>query len=230
MVVRTQLTLSSGMSTRLAKAAALSSSSFRKRYRSSYDTLSPSSSPTLPIRKRYRGTSELVEDTEDESLDLDTKREGSEDEGHGSEDEGHGSEDEGLGLDKEGEEAVPKGQQQAVPVVDTAADEPLGLGYEALIRHELALGEGSVPSTFEIGQSSRSMSEQQSLYSTVYTYIPVDVPPARVPVKTPPSPEWSSGSLPVSPSSLAVPTLVASLVTTLAATIAVGEDEFLEVG
>nr|GEV89911.1 hypothetical protein [Tanacetum cinerariifolium] len=111
---------------------------------------SPSSSPTLPIRKRYRGTSELVEDTEDESMDLDI--------------EGEGSEDEGPGSEKE-EEA-----------------------------------------SFE------------------------DVPPVRVPVQTPPSPEWSFGSLPVSPSSQAVLTLVTSPVITPAATIAVYEGEFLEVG
>ncbi|GKG62851.1 hypothetical protein Tco_0636582, partial [Tanacetum coccineum] len=34
------------------------------------------------------------------------------------------------------EEAEPEGQQQAVLVVDTTADEPLGLGYGALRRHE----------------------------------------------------------------------------------------------
>ncbi|GJZ29136.1 hypothetical protein Tco_0573783 [Tanacetum coccineum] len=65
---------------------------------------------------------------------------------------------------------------------------------------------------------------------TVYTDIPVDVPPARVLVRTPPSPKWSSGSLPVSLSSPTVPTLIASLLTTPTTTIAVGEDEFLEVG
>ncbi|GKA23111.1 hypothetical protein Tco_0709073, partial [Tanacetum coccineum] len=139
---------------------------------------SPSLSLTLPIRKRCRGTSELVEDTKDESSDSDTEGEGSEDEGPGSEDEGPDSEEE--------EEAAPEGQQQTVPVVDTVADKPLGLGYEVLRRRELALGESSVPSTFKIGQSSS------------FTIIPV------------------------------VPTLVASLVTTPAATIAVGEDELLE--
>nr|GFA33906.1 hypothetical protein [Tanacetum cinerariifolium] len=82
------------MSARIAEAAALSPSSFRKRYISSYETPSLSSSLTLPIRKRYQ------------------------------EDEGLGSEDE--------EEASPEGQQQAVLVVDTAVDEPLGLSYEAL--------------------------------------------------------------------------------------------------
>ncbi|GKD10435.1 hypothetical protein Tco_1190120, partial [Tanacetum coccineum] len=167
-------------------------------YKSSYETPSPSSFLTLPIRKRYRGTSELVEDTEDESSDLNTKRggPGSEDEGLGSEDEGLGLEDEGPGSEEEDEEAAPEGQQQAVSVVDTAVDEPLGLGYRALRRCELALEEGSVPSTFKIRQSSRFMSEQQRVEEvpaivdgTVYTDISVEVLLVRVPVQTPPSPE-----------------------------------------
>ncbi|GJX88439.1 hypothetical protein Tco_0340453 [Tanacetum coccineum] len=196
------------MSAQIAEAAILSPSSFCKRYRSSYETSSPSSYLTLPIRKRYQGTSELIEDTEDESSDSDSERESSEDEGPGLEDGGHGSEDEGPGLE---EEAELEGQQQAVPVVDTASEEPLSLGYEALRRRELPLGEGSVPSTFVIGQSSRSMLEQQRVEET-----PTPKP------RTPPSPNWSSGSLPVSPLSPAFPTP--------AATITVGKDEFLEVG
>nr|GFC68269.1 hypothetical protein [Tanacetum cinerariifolium] len=71
------------------KVAALSPSSFRKRYRSSYETPSPSSSLILPIRKRYR------------------------------EDKGPGSEDEGPGSGEEEDEAAPEGQQQAVPTKDT---------------------------------------------------------------------------------------------------------------
>nr|GEW21255.1 hypothetical protein [Tanacetum cinerariifolium] len=62
---------------------------------------------------------------------------------------------------EEAEEAVPEGQQQVVPVVDTTVDEPLGLGYEALRRHVLVLGEGLVPSTFEVGQCFGSMPEQK---------------------------------------------------------------------
>nr|GFA57186.1 hypothetical protein [Tanacetum cinerariifolium] len=112
MVVRTQPTLSSGMSARIVKAVALSTSSFRKRYRSTYETPSPSSSPTLPVRKRYRGTSELIEDTKGESSELDSERKGSEDEsldsdeereGRGLDDEGHGLDDEGQGLDDKGQ-------------------------------------------------------------------------------------------------------------------------------
>nr|GEY58677.1 hypothetical protein [Tanacetum cinerariifolium] len=96
-------------------------------------------------------------------------------------------------------------------------------------------------------QSSRSVPEQQEADKvsmsrqpilttwvdptdgTVYTDIPVYVPPVA-PVQTSPSPEWSFGSLPVSPSSLVVPSPVASPVTTPAATISVDEDQFLEVG
>nr|GEZ42812.1 hypothetical protein [Tanacetum cinerariifolium] len=111
--------------------------------------------------KRYRGTSELVEDTKDKSLDSDT-------EGEGLEDGGPGSEDEGPGLEEEAEEAAPED-------------------------------------------------------------ILINVPPVCVPVQTPPSPEWSSDSLLVLPSSPVVPASVASQETTPAVTIAVGEDEFLEV-
>ncbi|GKC66037.1 hypothetical protein Tco_1098635, partial [Tanacetum coccineum] len=127
MAMRTQPTLSLGMSARIAEVAALSPSSFRKRYRSSYETPSPSSSPTLPIQKRYRGTSELVENTEDESLDSDTER-----------------------------ERVQRMRVMLVPAEDTAVDEPLGLGYKALRHRKLVVGEGEMPSTFKVGQSSRS--------------------------------------------------------------------------
>ncbi|GJS40274.1 hypothetical protein Tco_0565317 [Tanacetum coccineum] len=50
------------------------------------------------------------------------------------------------------------------------------------------------------------------------------------PVQTPPSPEWSLGSLPVSPSSPVVPSPIASPVATPTATISVDEDQFIEVG
>ncbi|GJY87339.1 hypothetical protein Tco_0501967 [Tanacetum coccineum] len=181
--------------TRIEEAASLSPSSFRKRYRSSYETPSPSLSPTLLIRKRYR-----------------------EDEGHGSEDEGPGLEDEGPGSEKE-EEVAPEGQQQAVSAEDTTVDKPLGLGYGALRHHELVVREGEMPSTFEVDP------KDGRVYTDILTYVP-----PVAPIQTPPSPEWSSGSLPVSSSSPAVSTPVASPVTTPAATIAVDEDEFLEVG
>ncbi|GKE44543.1 hypothetical protein Tco_1471827 [Tanacetum coccineum] len=142
MAVRTQPTLSPGMSSRIADAAALSPSSFCKRYRSSYET--SSSSLTLPVRKRYRGTLALILDTNSEGDELgeeDTKEdeEDESNEDHGLDNESQGLEDEGLGLEEE--QVVPKGQQQAVPVLETAVSEPLGLGYEALRRRELAVRE-----------------------------------------------------------------------------------------
>ncbi|GJZ57987.1 hypothetical protein Tco_0613481, partial [Tanacetum coccineum] len=105
------------------------------------------------------------------------------------------SEDEGPGLEGRKEEVVPEGQQQAVSAVDTIMSEPLGLSYGALRRCKLAVGEDQVPNTFEVGQSFRSMPEQQGSErvfalrqptlttwvdptdGTVYIDIPVYVPP-----------------------------------------------------
>ncbi|GKE60768.1 hypothetical protein Tco_1511135 [Tanacetum coccineum] len=167
------------MSARIAEAGSLSPSSFRKRYRSSYEIPSPSSSPTLLVRKRYRGTSELILDTnsdgdelweedtkEDESSDVDVEREresqGLDEEGHGLDDDGQGLEDEGPSMEEEKEEeAVPEGQQQAVLVVDMAVSEPLGLGYRAARRRALESTEEITPSMYEVGQSSSSVLEQE---------------------------------------------------------------------
>nr|GEX62346.1 hypothetical protein [Tanacetum cinerariifolium] len=118
------------MSARIAEAAALSLSSFRKRYRSSYET-SSSSSLALATRKRYWGTYELI---------LDTK----------TKDKSSDSDDEGHGLDnEEDEEAAPEGQQQAVMVVDIAMNEPLGLGYGVARLRALESTEEIAPSTYE---------------------------------------------------------------------------------
>ncbi|GKD68565.1 hypothetical protein Tco_1322655, partial [Tanacetum coccineum] len=111
MTVHAQPDMSPGHSARVEKAMTLSDSAFRKRYRSSYETPSPSPFSTLPVRKRYRGTFELIlntnsergelgdkdtkEDKEDKSLDMNDKRERSEEEGHG--------------LKEREEEVVPEG-------------------------------------------------------------------------------------------------------------------------
>nr|GEY57835.1 hypothetical protein [Tanacetum cinerariifolium] len=236
MTMRAQPAMYPGLSARGTEAMTLSDSDFHKRYKSSYETPSPSSSSTLPIRKRYRGTIELILDTETEDDES-----GIEGASSGSKE----SEDESPDPEKEEEEAAPEGQHQAVPAVDTTADKPLGLGYEALRRRELALGHGLVPSTFEIGQSSRFLLEQQIVEdtsapripvrttwidpedSTVYLDIGIDSR-SCAPIQTSASPEWSSNSLPVSPSSLVVPSPIASLPTTLATTISVDEDQFLK--
>ncbi|GKA65263.1 hypothetical protein Tco_0764970, partial [Tanacetum coccineum] len=137
---------------------------------------------------------------------------GLDDEGHGLDDEGQGLEDEGPGMEEE--EATPEGQQQAISVVDTAASETLGLGYEAARRRALESTEDIEPNPKD---------------GRVYTDIPTYTPPAA-PVQTSPSPERSSGSLPVSPSSPVVPSHIASPVATPATTISVDKDQFLEVG
>ncbi|GKD74080.1 hypothetical protein Tco_1332362, partial [Tanacetum coccineum] len=188
---------------------------------SSYETPSPSPSSALPIQKRYRGTSELILDIDserDELGDEDTHkdREDENDEGHGLDDVDHGLEDEGLGLEEENEDVPEVGEDQA-------------------------------PSTFEVGQSSRSVPEQQGAERVsafrqptldtwvdledgrVYTNIPAYVPLAA-PVQTPPSPEWSSGSLHISPSSPVVSSPIDLLVATPTATISVDEDQFIKVG
>ncbi|GJR90808.1 hypothetical protein Tco_0214819, partial [Tanacetum coccineum] len=198
MVMRTQLTLSPGMSARILEAATLSPSSL-------WDELGD-------------------EDTkEDESSDSDDKREG-----QGLDDEGHGLDDEGQGLEDEGR----------------ATSEPLGLGYGAARRRALESTEEISPITYEVGQSSRFVPEQEGLerisafrqptlvawvdpeddrvYSDILTYVPL-----AAPVQTLPSPECSLGSLPISPLSPIVPSPIASPVTTQAATISVDEDQFL---
>nr|GEU71272.1 hypothetical protein [Tanacetum cinerariifolium] len=198
---------------------------------------------SLSSLMRCRGTSESILDIETEDDESETEDDESEAEGAGSgRDE---SKDEGLGS--EGEVvASEEQQQQAVPVKDTAADKPLGLGYRAARRHALELAEDPAPSTFEVGRSSRSVPDQHRANETpripirptwvdpkdgtVYIDIEFDAPLVRAPVQTPASPEWSSGSLPVSPASLTIPSPIASPVTTPAATIAVDEDEFIEVG
>ncbi|GKF83589.1 hypothetical protein Tco_0245245 [Tanacetum coccineum] len=92
----------------MTEAMALSNSAFRKRYRSSYET--PSPSMPLPVRKRCRGTSEVILDTDskgDELGDEDTNEDGKDE----SLDADNEREREGDGLGLEDEEAIPEGQQ-----------------------------------------------------------------------------------------------------------------------
>ncbi|GKF71942.1 hypothetical protein Tco_0208056, partial [Tanacetum coccineum] len=145
------------------------------------------------------------EDTEeDENSDANDEREsqGLNDEGHGLGDEDHGLGNESQGLEGEG--------------LGLEEEEVLDTGMAR--HHALESTEDIAPSTYEVGQSSR-------VYTNIRTYIP----PA-VPVQIPPSPEWSLGFLPVSPSSPVVPSPIASPVATPAATISVDKDQLLEVG
>nr|GEY02060.1 hypothetical protein [Tanacetum cinerariifolium] len=102
--------------------------SFCKRFRSSYESSLSSSSPDLSSQKRSRGTSELVEDHEE------GVEEGSDPDSESEDDEGPGIRVESLGLG--GDEAVPKGQQQATPIMETAVGKPLGLDSPATTEAE----------------------------------------------------------------------------------------------
>nr|GEV70267.1 hypothetical protein [Tanacetum cinerariifolium] len=169
MAVRVSLAMSPGLSASIAKVAAMSNSAFRKRFRSSNKSLPLSSSPDLLSRKRSRGTSELVEDDEEEDeeveegSDPDSESEDVKDEGPVAGDEGLATEDDGPNM----------------------RVESLGLG-----------GDEVVP-------------------------------------ETPPSPEWSSSSLPVSPAPFIVPLPISShmipltVPSTVASPITAETEEFL---
>ncbi|GJZ89426.1 hypothetical protein Tco_0661208, partial [Tanacetum coccineum] len=92
--------------------------------------------------------------------------------------------------------------------------------YRAARRRALELAEGTVPSTYEVGHSSRSVPVQPVADETptprlpvgttwedpeddiVYVDIEGDMPLVRALVQTPVSIEWSSSSLPISPAPL----------------------------
>ncbi|GJS47146.1 hypothetical protein Tco_0597267 [Tanacetum coccineum] len=251
MTVHAQPVMSPGHSARVIEVMAFSDSAFRKRYRSSYETPSSLSSPAFPKQKRYRGTFEIILDTDSEEDDI-GEEDTNKDEGHGLDDEGHGLDDkghrlddedhslgdkgrsldeEGLGLEGSEEEVVPKGQQQAASVIETVVGQ----------------GSRSVP---DPERPERVLALRQPTLTTwidpedgiTYIAVPVYLPSAP-PAQTPPSPEWSSSSLPISPApsavlspipspmiSLTVPSPIVSPVSTLTATIFVNEDQFIKVG
>nr|GEY94767.1 hypothetical protein [Tanacetum cinerariifolium] len=103
MAMRVPPAMLPGLFAGIVEVAAMSDSAFRKRFRSSYDS---SPSPTLPVWKRYRGTSELILGTDseevEESSNSDSESEGTEDEGPTIEDEDLAGGDEGLTAGIEG--------------------------------------------------------------------------------------------------------------------------------
>ncbi|GKC10202.1 hypothetical protein Tco_1001812, partial [Tanacetum coccineum] len=109
MAIRVLPVMLPGLFASIAEVAAMSDSVFRKRFRSSYESSPSSSSPDLLSRKRSWGTSELVEDEDEEdedeeeeeveeSLDSNSESEDAEDEGPTIEDEGPAARDEGLAV------------------------------------------------------------------------------------------------------------------------------------
>ncbi|GJX46983.1 putative reverse transcriptase domain-containing protein, partial [Tanacetum coccineum] len=199
MTVHVPPVISPNLSANITEVAVMSDSAFRKRFRSSYESSPSFSPPDLPSWKRYRGTSELVEDEEEEeddaeeeeeieeSSDSDSESKDAKDEGPTTKDEDPAAGDEGIVTRDEGS------------VAETAICEPLGLGYGELRRREIMLGEGRMPSVLEVDL------EDDRVYIDVLTY-PLPAPPTQ----TPPFPEWSSCSLSVSPTPYIVPSPISS--------------------
>ncbi|GJW62670.1 hypothetical protein Tco_0112005 [Tanacetum coccineum] len=179
MAVRVPPAMSSGLSASIAEVAAMSESVFCKRLRSSYES-SPSVSPLdLPSWKCYRGTSELVEDSEEdddeedeeikESIDSDSVSENAGDEGPTAEDEdpaagdkgltvkveGLGMDDESYGLDDESHGMDDEGRGLDDKGHSVKSD-GLSLEEEEEVVSRLALEKDHVYSTFEVRHGSGS--------------------------------------------------------------------------
>ncbi|GKD94540.1 hypothetical protein Tco_1374377, partial [Tanacetum coccineum] len=134
----------------------------------------------------------------DEEYGLDDERHGRDDESRGIDDEGHSVESGGLGLEEE--EAAPGGQQHAAPVVRTAAIAPLRLG---------SAPESERPKRVSASRQPTLTTSTDPEDGMIYIDIP-DYPPPAPLVQTPPSPEWTSGLLPISPSHFDVPLPISS--------------------
>ncbi|GKC38387.1 hypothetical protein Tco_1050771 [Tanacetum coccineum] len=208
MAVRVPPAMSLGLSVSMAEVAAMSESTFCKRFRSSYESSLSLLPPDLTSRKHYRDTSELVEDSEEddeeedkeieESLDSDSVSEDAEDEGPTAEDEDPAAGDEGLTTRAEdpGTNDKSHGLDDESHGLD---DESRGLDDEGHSVESDGLGleeeEEAVPTDPKDGM--------------VYIDVPAYQTPAP-PVQTPLSHEWTFGSLPISPSPSIVPSPVSS--------------------
>ncbi|GJR94054.1 hypothetical protein Tco_0266228 [Tanacetum coccineum] len=189
MAARVLPAISSGLSASMAEVAAMSESTFCKRFRSSYESSSSLSPLNLPSRKRYRGTSELVEDSKEyddeddeeieESMDSDSVSEDAEDEGPTAEDEDPAAGYEALTTGVEG------------PGIDDESyslyDEGRGVESDGLSLEEeeeaVPEGSGSAP---ESERPKRVLASRQPTLTTwtnpedgmVYIDVPAYPPPA----------------------------------------------------
>ncbi|GJU24064.1 hypothetical protein Tco_1162685 [Tanacetum coccineum] len=193
MAVRVLPVMSSSLSTSIEDVAAMSDSTFRKRFRSFYDSSPSSSPPDLPSWKHSQGSSELVEDEDEEdedveeSIDSDSEKEGAKDGGLIAEDEGPAVEDKGPAAGDEGLVAWDEGPSMGEP-----------LGLEPKRPERVSAFRQPTPTTWIDLEDGR-------------TYIDVPAyPPPAPPIQTPPYHEWSSGSLPVSLAPSIVPTPISS--------------------
>ncbi|GJY18540.1 hypothetical protein Tco_0390031 [Tanacetum coccineum] len=193
MVVRVPHAMSCGLSAGMAKVAAMFEFALRKRFRSSCESSPSVSPPDLPLRKVVnvrRGVEVPI--AEDEDLLLRNKCLTTCPEV--PHDEGHSVESDGLGLEEE-EEDVPGGQRQAALVVGTTCS---GSAPESEIPKRVSVFRQPILTTWTDPEDGM-----------IYIDIP-DYPPPTPPVQTPPSPEWTSGSLPISPSHYDVPSPISS--------------------
>ncbi|GKE94028.1 hypothetical protein Tco_1578883 [Tanacetum coccineum] len=136
---------------------------------------------------------------DDESYGLDDEGHGRDDESLGIDDEGHSVESDGLGLEEE-EEAIPGGRQQEAPVVGMTVCAPLRLGSAPKSERPERVSAFRQPTLTTWTDPEDGM---------IYIDIP-DYPPPAPPVQTPPSPEWTCGSLPISLSHSDVPSPISS--------------------
>nr|GEY17308.1 hypothetical protein [Tanacetum cinerariifolium] len=234
----------------------MSDSAFRKRFRSSYD-----SSPllTIPVWKRYRGTSELIlgtdieEDEEvEESSNVDSKSEDVEYKGPTADDEDPAAKDEGLAAGVKGLSVDDKsygldGKSYGVDdEIHGLDDESYGIDGEGRSIESDGLGleeEEAVPEgqRLAIPVVGTTISEPLGLIYGALRGRELTLEEDHVysTFETPPSPEWTFVLLPISRSlsvvplpvsSPMIPLIVPSPIATSIATILVDEDQFIEVG
>ncbi|GJS63445.1 hypothetical protein Tco_0678009, partial [Tanacetum coccineum] len=190
MAVRVLPVMSPDLSTSVAEVAAMSNSAFRKRFRSSYESLPSSSPPDLPLQKRYWGTSNLAEDDDEEEDDEEEDEEMEESSNfecvsEDAKDEGHATKDEDLVAGDEGLAAGDEGPSIGVESLSLGGNKAVPRGQQRQPRLQR-----QVWPTLTIWMDPKD--------GIVYIDVPVYPPPVP-PAQTPPSPEWSSGLLLISP-------------------------------
>ncbi|GJV86025.1 hypothetical protein Tco_1525923 [Tanacetum coccineum] len=195
MVVHVLHAMSSGLSASMADVAAMSESALYKSEEDDdeedeeIDESMDSDSVSEDAEDEGPTTEDEDPATEDEGLTAGVEGPGMHNEGYGLDDERHGKDDEsrgideghsvesdGLSLKEEEEEAVPRGQQQAAPVVGTADS---GSAPESK-RHERV-------SAFRQPTLTTWIDPEDGM---IYIDIP-DYPPPAPPVQTLHSPEWT---------------------------------------
>ncbi|GJZ78639.1 hypothetical protein Tco_0643476 [Tanacetum coccineum] len=219
MAVRVPPAMSSGLSTSMAGVAAMSESVLRtselvedsEEDNDEEDEEIEESMDSDSVSEDAKDEGPTAEDedpaAEDEGLTAGVEGPGMDDEGYGLDDESRSIDDEGHSVERDilglEEEAVPRGQQQAAPVVGTVTSAPLGLGYGALRR------QSERPERVSALRQPTLTTWTDPKDGMIYIDIP-DHPPPAPPVQTPPSPEWTSGSLLISLSHSDVPSPILS--------------------